>query len=241
MDLNDFFQNTDSTVRISPEQASRFAKQIAGDFNPIHNPDSKRFCVPGDLLFAVALNKLGLRSSMTFQFEGMVGKDTPLLFPETLVDGAASVTDDNSDKTFLQISAEGETLQNQESILKFVKSYVSYSGHNFPHILLPLVKEHEVMINTARPLVIYESMHFELTQFDFNDVNLEQTKATLDINGKRGDVVLDFDIKDGDTLIGKGYKKLILSGLRPYEDAPMAQLVKDYESWKAEYLQENSQ
>jgi hypothetical protein len=60
-------------VLISPDQGSRFAKDIAGDFNPIHDADSRRFCVPGDLLFALVLARYGVSACMHCRFVGMVG------------------------------------------------------------------------------------------------------------------------------------------------------------------------
>ena len=49
--FKDFYAQRGEYVVISAEQASRFAKSVAGDYNPIHNPDARCFCVPGDLLF----------------------------------------------------------------------------------------------------------------------------------------------------------------------------------------------
>ncbi len=34
--------------------------RVVDDFNPIHDEDNKRFCVPGDLLFSVLLANVGL-------------------------------------------------------------------------------------------------------------------------------------------------------------------------------------
>ena len=70
-----------SSLTISAEQGSRFAKTISNDFNPIHDADSKRFCVPGDLLFALVLQRYGLSQNMSFQFSGMVSAETALEFP----------------------------------------------------------------------------------------------------------------------------------------------------------------
>ena len=56
------------SVSFSRSQASRFAKQVADDFNPLHDVDAKRFCVPGDLLFAVLIQHLGLYPRMNFTF-----------------------------------------------------------------------------------------------------------------------------------------------------------------------------
>lgn len=82
MFLDDFHTLTDGRIRISAQQASQFAKRIAGDYNPIHNPDARRFCVPGDLLFALVLARFGLSQRMSFRFLSMVGDGTPLCFSE---------------------------------------------------------------------------------------------------------------------------------------------------------------
>ena len=66
MFLDRFHSVQDGHVVISALQASQFAKEIAGDFNPIHDPDARRFCVPGDLLFAIVLARFGLSENMTF-------------------------------------------------------------------------------------------------------------------------------------------------------------------------------
>ena len=66
MFLNDYFTESNDDIVISAQQASRFAKEVAGDFNPIHNLDAKRFCVPGDLLFSLVLAKYGLSQHMEF-------------------------------------------------------------------------------------------------------------------------------------------------------------------------------
>ena len=58
MFLAPYFSEQNQAISVSAQQASDFAKKIAQDFNPIHNVGAKRFCVPGDLLFAlVSQNK----------------------------------------------------------------------------------------------------------------------------------------------------------------------------------------
>ena len=60
LDIASFATLTDQGMMFSQTQASEFAKGIAGDFNPIHDVGGKRFCVPGDLLFASLLNRYGV-------------------------------------------------------------------------------------------------------------------------------------------------------------------------------------
>ena len=76
--LAPFYTKNANLIRISAQQASNFAKLQCFDFNPIHDPDNKRFCVPGDLLFSLALNIYGVSESMSFTFTNMVGADMGL-------------------------------------------------------------------------------------------------------------------------------------------------------------------
>ena len=66
MIIENFCRISNNKVSFSRQQASDFAKQIADDFNPLHDVEAKRFCVPGDLLFAVASAKAGLHKKMSF-------------------------------------------------------------------------------------------------------------------------------------------------------------------------------
>lgn len=218
--LNGFHTVSDNTVSISAAQASHFAKSIADDFNPLHDEDAKRFCVPGDLLFSLVLSKFGLSQSMSFSFAGMVGADTRLVFDCENNAEALSISD-VAGKHYLDVERGGAVLKQQAVIDSFIREYVAFSGKNFPHILVPLMRDHNVMINPARPLVIYESMSFDLQQLDFVDPVLSLSEAKLAVNGKRGDVSLHFTIEADGKIVGKGLKTLVLSGLRAFEESQM--------------------
>ena len=82
MNLEEYYSLDGPRLSFTRQQASDFAKKIASDFNSIHDTDSKRFCVPGDLLFAVIIKHYGLRQVMGFSFSGMVGDDVSLILPE---------------------------------------------------------------------------------------------------------------------------------------------------------------
>jgi hypothetical protein len=58
MFLKNFYSIHESDISIVAEQASMFAKEVAHDFNPLNDVEAKRFCVPGDLLFSMALVKI---------------------------------------------------------------------------------------------------------------------------------------------------------------------------------------
>lgn len=233
MFLDSYYSNNNGLIHITAQQASRFAKQVAGDFNPIHDPDAKRFCVPGDLLFSVVLAKYGLSQRMRFRFSDMVGHGVNLKFDDTASDHF-DIGDDTG-KTYLHIERHGASTTDSALIEAFTRSYVAFSGQNFPHILVPLMAKHNVMINIERPLVIYESMSFDLDRLDFTNPSLELTDTTLDKNGKRGDAYLHFRVKSGTETVGTGSKKLVLSGLREYDQGKIQEMSEKYAQWKTAY------
>ena len=105
MFLRPFYDCTNDRIEISAEQGSRFAKRICDDFNPIHDPDYKRFCVPGDLLFALALERYGISQRMRFGFSEMLSADTGLLFP-TGPAAHLKITDCH-DRCYLELDQSG--------------------------------------------------------------------------------------------------------------------------------------
>ncbi len=233
MFLDQFHKTDGHQVIITAEQASRFAKEIADDYNPLHNPDAKRFCVPGDLLFSLVLAKYGLSQKMCFVFKGMVGDNTTLNFNPT-DDAQLTLTDDNG-KVYLEVEREGEQSHDQATIEMLTRNYVAFSGQNFPHTLQPLLAEKDVMINQDRPMVIYERMSFELNRVDLEKPQMEAAKADFEVKGKRGTADLNFIIKDGDEIAGTGFKRLIASGLKPYDETAAQALVQAYQDSKVEY------
>ena len=230
MNLQDYYLLTDNKASISRQQASDFAKNVANDFNPIHDPDNKRFCVPGDLLFALVIHRYGLNQKMRFTFSGLVGNGVVLNFPAT-DDPSISITGDNG-KTYLSIEKSGETSYDPELLQDLICNYVTFSGQTFPHILVPLMAEKGVMINPARPLIIYESMEIDLQRLDIEKPELVLNDSSLDVNGKRGKVSLNFSIKDGAQIVGSGKKNMVLSGLRPYDREQIEQLIDMYDGRK---------
>jgi hypothetical protein len=233
MFLDQFHTQTAEGIAFSAKQSSLFAKTVAGDFNVIHDPDSKRFCVPGDLLFAMVLGKYGLSTDMHFDFEGMVGKDAPLIYPDN-PGNKFSITNP-AGKPFMSVTRSGEPNTNSMIIEQLIREYVAFSGQNFPHILMPLMEKHHVIINPARPLVIYESMTLALETSNLTNPTLGLNGSELKVNGKRGDVKLHFVVKENGQEIGQGYKKLVLSGLREYDKDTAQSLTDLYETLKADF------
>ncbi|HPQ96711.1 MAG: DUF3581 family protein [Thiothrix sp.] len=233
MYLDPFHHANGAFISIAPEQASRFAKEMAGDFNPIHDPDSRRFCVPGDLLFALILARHGLSPAMEFVFKGMVGRDVLLDFTPTAADAFELCGEQG--KAFVSIHRRGPVSQDPALIESLTRHYVAFSGLNFPHTIQPLLAEQNVMLNPARPTVIYERMRFALDNLDFHTPRLQPAQAELKVDGKRGEVSLNFTITAAGKTVGQGYKRLLVSGLIPYDSAVAAALVADYEALKRHY------
>ena len=216
-------------IKVSAHQGDQFAKKIANDFNPIHDHDSKRFCVPGDLLFAIALSQYGICSQMNFRFSELLKADRVLYFPERSGDGLIEVRN-RRDRVVLEVTLEGNASTSDQSKEQLARSYVRFSGENFPQILLPLMREHQVMFNPQRPLVIYEQMSLSFEQTQFTDLSIELGNTYLEVEGKRGNAWLEFNLMDQGKAIGTGRKKLVLSGLRPYDEAAMKRMCEAYEA-----------
>ena len=153
MSIEQYYSQDPSGIRFSRQQASTFAKQVADDFNPLHDPDAKIFCVPGDLLFALVLSRYGVSQRMRFTFSGMVGDGVALQLP-SLTERQLVIADAEG-KQYLNVEREGENSSDPQLVQELTSRYVQFSGHTFPHILVPLMSEHGVMINPARPLVTH--------------------------------------------------------------------------------------
>ena len=234
MFLNDFYSVHEGSISIVAEQASMFAKAVAHDFNPLHDVDAKRFCVPGDLLFSMALEKYGLSQNMHFIFSGMVGHDVLLNFPDT--DAERIDVNDNQGKIYLQVERSGDISRDSTLIESFIRDYVAFSGQNFPYVLVPLLAQENVMFNINRPLVIYESMTLSFERLDFQQASVEMLEPKMEVNGKRATAFLHFQIKADGDLVGKGFKKLALSVPSAYEAEPMQAFVDEYLARKNDYL-----
>jgi len=231
--LDKYYTENAGEISFTRQQACDFAKKIAGDYNPLHDADNSRFCVPGDLLFSLLLTKCGLSQKMRVSFSGMVVDGMALRIPDTDSNHLAIV--DDSGKELISIEREGEVTDNQALIESLTRSYVEFSGKTFPHVLVPLMEEKEVMINPSRPLVIYDNMSIDLQRLDIKDPRLEMADASLEVKGKRGSVCIGFNLRDGDEIVGRGEKHVILSGLRPYEQDTINELIGFYNERKEKF------
>lgn len=233
MDLRRFYNIEEQKVEFTRQQASLFAKSVAGDFNPLHDVETKRFCVPGDLLFAVVLTELGVSQSMRFDFESMVTEKTIVSLPEQLTNEFGLL--DQNDKSMMTIHSAGEQTKNTNFISSLIEKYVQFSGRTFPEILLELMKKNGVMINPARPLIIYKDMLIEIDQFPEGSLELEFSGASMKVDGKKGSVKLEFDLFVDGQAIGHGTKDMLVSGLRAFEQSAVDTIVDEYNVTKAAY------
>lgn len=234
MNLKKYYNLDGARLSFTRQQASAFAKTVAGDFNPIHDVDSKRFCVPGDLLFSVIIHHYGLRQTMGFSFSGMVDDDVTLILPA--VNAREISIYDEHDKKYLDVSSDGAHSHDAGLIESLTRNYVEFSGHTFPHVLVPLMRENNVMINTERPLVIYDHMRISLDTLDIDEVELQLSDSICRLYGKRGDVALNYDLCCNGERVGRGQKKMVMSGLREYNQASIDALVESYGARKSAYV-----
>ncbi len=238
MQLAQYFSSRQDTISFTEEQGSEFAKGVAGDFNPIHNPGTKRFCVPGDLLFCVMLHQYGVAGTTAVHFSGMVDGNSALKMPEK-VEKAAHILDAR-DKTILSLFLDGTVYTDADFVNTLSRAYVSFSGQTFPDILVPLMRDAKVMINPDRPLVIYKDMAIELDQMPETltgtDVTLQLIDSDITVNGRKGAVRLRFDIQLEGQRVGKGEKNMVLSGLREFDEQAMQAVVDQYSQWRGDYV-----
>jgi hypothetical protein len=231
--IDQYYTANNGRISFTREQGSNFAKQVADDFNPIHDVDARRFCIPGDLLFAIILARYGLNRHMEFGFTGMVVDGIELLLPEPAEELSVC---DAAGKQYLTIRRSGENTHEPSLIDRLTRSYVEFSGHTFPHLLVPLLAEQNVMINPERPMVMYESMTIDLDRLDIQAPALEMDHADVVINGKRGEVQLAFNLVEAGELAGRGRKRLILSGLREYDKQVMDEVVVSLNQRKLDFM-----
>ncbi len=238
MNILRYVQQAGSTIEFSERQASDFAKGVAGDFNPLHDVGSKRFCVPGDLLFAVLLHRYGIYENMHIEFVGMLSAGIKLSLPEQLA-GELELKD-HRDRSFLKLRAQGDCTQNEKFVSQLVHEYVRFSGKTFPDILVDLMRQSSVMINPARPLVIYQNMSLALDSMRGDQLDLSLSNASLSVDGKKATARLQFSIFNGSEHIGQGEKNMLLGGLREFDEAAMDNIVAQYNQWKQLYGQQHN-
>ena len=233
MNLEQFYSKQGQQVSFSRQQASCFAKSVAGDFNPIHDIDARRFCVPGDLLFAVALVELGVSQTMRFDFESMVTEQTIISLPDPSL--AVCCLVDQHNKPQMTVHRSGENTLDAMFVNNLIEKYVQFSGRTFPEILIDLMKKNNVMINPARPLIIYKDMAVHIDRFPAGELKLEFAGAAMEVDGKKGSVKLEFDLFVDGQRIGHGTKDMVVSGLRDYQQSEIDVIVSDYNMTKQAY------
>lgn len=233
--IDEYFHKSGNEVRFTRQRASDFAKIACDDFNPLHDIGAKRFCVPGDLLFSLVLSNYGVSEDMEFTFTGMVTDEVTLILP---VKAAILSIKGENEKEYLSVKNSGVTSHDSSLIDNLTNSYVTFSGHTFPHVLVPLLEQQQVMLNPDRPMVMYQSMLIHLDSKDLTDISLkfDQDKTSMEVNGKRGKACLGFNLIADDQVIGYGEKRMVLSGLKPFDKHVVDKTISDYVQWKENFV-----
>ena len=230
--LSAFYHREGDRLWVDADQGSGFAKRVAGDHNPLHDVDAPRFCVPGDLLFALIAHRYGLAQRFALSFRGMLRADTPLVFPSRPGSEFAIAGDDG--REYVHVTHETPLPSDEAARLALIRAYVGCSGETFPDRLCPLLAEAGVMFNPQRPFLVYDSMALELERGPGIDVAVTSQDASLTVNGKRADVQFDYRIEDGDGVIGHAAKRMVVSGLRDYDDEAMTAVIGAYHARRGE-------
>jgi hypothetical protein len=236
MFIDSYYSEQDGNITFTRDQGSDFAKRVADDFNPLHDAGASRFCIPGDLLFAIILSRYGLSRHMEFIFSGMVLEGIELVLPQP---GNALNLDDIHGKHYLGVNRSGDITTDETLIHGLTRNYVEFSGHTFPHILVPLLAEQGLMINPNRPMVIYQSMVIDLDTLDMADPVLEIDHNELTTDGKRGNVSMAFNFLSAGQVVGRGEKHMVLGGLREYEEQAMTAAILRYNERKMAFAMSN--
>lgn len=91
------------------------------------------------------------------------------------------------------------------------------------------------MMNPERPLVIYDHMRISLDTLEIDSIDLTLSDSTFRQYGKRGDIALNYDLSCNGKRVGKGQKKMVVSGLREYDQAGVDGMVDYYAKNKSLY------
>jgi len=233
MFIDDYYDEAEGRLRFSRKQGSDFAKSIASDFNPLHDIDNRRFCIPGDLLFSVLLARYGVSEHLSCKFTDRVPADIELLLPEPSSEVHLC---DAQGREYLQVFRSGAESFDTTFIETLSRRYVEFSGYTFPHVLEPLLAEKDVMINLSRPMVMYAGMSIDLDSLDICDPVLRSARSELEVEGRRGQATIGFDILENDEIVGRGRKHILVGGLREYEPGAMAATIAEYDALKQTYL-----
>ncbi len=86
-------------------------------------------------------------------------------------------------------------------------------------------------------MVIYERMSFELERINLQQPEMAAIPAEFTVKGKRGIANLNFVIKENGQTVGNGFKRLLVSGLKPYDEAAANALAQSYLDSKTAYKQ----
>jgi hypothetical protein len=84
-------------------------------------------------------------------------------------------------------------------------------------------------------MVMYESMTIDLDRLDIHSPSLEVDHNEVVVKGKRGEAQVAFNLVDSGNVVGRGRKRMILSGLRQYEQQVMDAVTADLNQRKLNF------
>jgi hypothetical protein len=78
-------------------------------------------------------------------------------------------------------------------------------------------------------------MEIDLDTLQISDPRLETDHNELDMDGKRGNVLLAFNLLDDGAVVGRGCKRMVLGGLRDYDASTVEQAIEAFNRRKTDF------
>lgn len=224
MDISEYYDCIDGEIHFNDLKASQFAKNVSNDQNPIHDHDNKNYCIPGDLIFSMCADVLGLGSETDLYLHHPIGKNSSILIKEAK-DGFYLGRDQSGIKIFTY-RKNGETTDICDTG-NFLNCFARVTETLFEDAIHPQLKQKGLMINPSSPSVVLTSISIRKSENSKPVHKIKPDESVATGNVKRAKVTAKYTMNDlYDNSIGEARKTLFISGLREYCVASMSRYKK---------------
>lgn len=214
--------------RFIPTACSAYARNVAKDFNPIHSHLAKKYCVPGDLIFALITEMHGAHNYMRVDFLNRVGAECKLFFDTKRI---ALALLDVDKKLYAELATAGDKSVCPKRLKTVSNVVVSCTSGYFPYKLIDNLREENVMLSIRRSMVMLKSIEVELRNIhSASSLVAKYQSSGLELSGKRGEVKVYFQLFDDDGIsVGFVTKTVLIIGIEKFNDKASKQYLDDYE------------
>lgn len=222
-------QLDDSLFKFNAVACDAYARNVVKDFNPIHNHLAKNYCVPGDLIFALMVERGGVHGSMRMDFLNRVGKDSEYIF----VSGKAGMALlDRGNKVQAQLIGSGDASVCVKCISAVSDAVLSCTSSYFPYKMMRSLRAENLMLSGCRSLVILKSIEVNVSDLHFaSDLTAVFCSSSLRHSGRRGTIDAHFQLVGGNgQVLGQVIKTALIIGIERFNGKRSAQYLENYES-----------